>query len=120
MVENQPTSAPEIAITAPLLVVVGLLATVGYFGADDAHMSAQWAACHDLPVSRQMYVTAYGGLACALVALFLSDRLVRRAGAVTWVVGLSAVAAAALLLVHGFIVYWLYQPDPGGVISCAG
>ncbi|MFD9225998.1 hypothetical protein ACFWDI_39700 [Streptomyces sp. NPDC060064] len=113
-------TTPKSTAAVPLLVIIGLLATVGYFAADDAHMAAQWAECHSLPVSWQMYVTAYGGLACGLVALSLTDRLVRRTRSMTWVAGVSAVGAAMLLPVHGFLVYWLYQPDPGGVISCAG
>ncbi|MFF3453184.1 hypothetical protein ACFYXH_02420 [Streptomyces sp. NPDC002730] len=111
---------PKSTVAVLLLVIIGLLATVGYFAADDAHMAAQWAECNSLPVSWQMYVTAYGGLACGLVALFLTERLVRRSRSMTWVAGVSAAGAAVLLLEHGLLVYWLYQPDPGGVISCAG
>lgn len=112
--------APQNAIISTALVIAGLLATVGYFAAADAHLDAQWAACDSLPATWQMYTTAYGGLACGLGGLVVADRLVRHTGTMTWVVGASAVAAAVLLLVHGFLVYLLYQPDPGGVFSCAG
>lgn len=114
--------APTLASLA--LLALGALATYGYTAAEDAHVDAEWAVCHDLPVSAQMYVTAYAAVVCGLAAVLTAYGLMRRPAVSppgsAVVRGLVLGAGLVLLVFQFMIVWWLYQPSPGGPISCAG
>jgi hypothetical protein len=53
-----------------------------------------------------MYVTAYGAVLCSPAAVLLS--------------GIALAAGVLLFLLQTLILRGLYQPSPGGPITCAG
>lgn len=137
--DAQPPSGPDTrlprsagnhpALLVPLLVVLGIAGVVAYMQADAAHVRAALATCRYLPpISWQMYVTAYGALACSVLAGALLIWLLRRAArhgkpiTESWQ-GTLAIALAVLgvfpFLLQCFVVWELYQPNPAGVLSCA-
>ncbi|MFB6438116.1 hypothetical protein ACFCVY_15275 [Streptomyces sp. NPDC056411] len=110
-----------------LFALLGLCGLAAYGKADDAHTAAEWAHCGDLPLTWQVYLSAYGSLACGVLTLAVfwwHVRVARRHG--TWVgqgwQGRLAVAALTLdvplLARQLFVVWYLYRPAPGGPISC--
>ncbi|MGW1893222.1 hypothetical protein ACWCP6_23690 [Streptomyces sp. NPDC002004] len=111
------------ALLIPLLAVLGVLGLFAYGAADDAHVRNEWAVCHDLPVSREMYGAAYGALACEVGALLLLWWLFRRGGVRSWQ-GTTALVCGLLAVLPLFfqvvVVLSLYQPAPGGPITCTG
>jgi hypothetical protein len=110
------------SLTAAAVLAVGGIVSYGYGAAADAHVAAEWAKCHDLPVSWQMYGTAYGALVCSLAAVLLAARRLRQppTRGPALLAGLSLTVGVLLLLLQTLIVWWLYQPSPGGPISCTG
>lgn len=110
------------SLTAAALLAVGGVVSYGYGAAEDAHASAEWAKCHDLPVSWQMYGTAYGALVCSLAAVLLVARRLRQplTRGPALLAGLSLAVGVLVLLPQALIVWWLYRPSPGGPISCTG
>lgn len=117
-------------LAAPLCVLAGIGALVWFFTAESAHADAQKAACGDLPQnSAAMYAAAWSALALGLLAHAVLWPVVARArarGARLLRTRAGAAAAATVLggllplLLQAFVVYALYQPDPGGGFSCAG
>ncbi|MFI1205794.1 hypothetical protein ACH4VR_41325 [Streptomyces sp. NPDC020883] len=114
-------------LLVPLFALLGLGSLAAYGKADDAHTAAEWAHCRDLPLTWQIYLSAYGSLACGVLTLALFWWLARQArGRGTWVghgwQGKLALVAAVLdiplLALQLFVVWYVYQPAPGGPISC--
>ncbi|MFJ3951668.1 hypothetical protein SLV14_003826 [Streptomyces sp. Je 1-4] len=121
------TSTRRSPLLVPLFALLGVGGLTAYSKADDAHVAAEWAHCGDLPLTWQIYLSAYGALACGIVALALFWWLARRARRRgTWVgdswpgkLAIVAVVIDVLLVALQFFVVWyLYQPSPGGPISC--
>ncbi|MEU8780728.1 hypothetical protein [Streptomyces sp. NPDC048637] len=121
------TSTRRSLLLVPLFALLGVGGLSAYSKADDAHIAAEWAHCGDLPLTWQIYLSAYGALACGMLAFALFWWLARRAGRRdTWVgdswPGKLAIAALVVdvpLVALQFIAVWyLYQPSPGGPISC--
>ncbi|WP_336047690.1 hypothetical protein [Streptomyces sp. CA2R101] len=121
------TSARRSPLLIPLFALLGLGGLTAYGKADDAHVAAEWAHCGDLPLTWQMYLSAYGALACGILTLALFWWLARRARqGGTWVgegwPGKLAIAAVVvdilLVTLQLFVVWSLYQPSPSGPISC--
>ncbi|MFI0263988.1 hypothetical protein ACH4OW_33810 [Streptomyces sp. NPDC017056] len=96
------------------------------YSARKAHEKAEWAHCGDLPLTWQMYVFAYGALLCRLGAVAAYVQLSRRAHRTPAILrrwrGTLALVSMLLgifpLLGEAFIVWTLYQPAPGGSITC--
>ncbi|WP_411134442.1 hypothetical protein [Streptomyces sp. C10] len=121
------TSTRRSPLLVPLFALLGVGGLTAYSKADDAHVAAEWAHCGDLPLTWQIYLSAYGALACGILALALFWWLARRARRRdTWVgdswPGKLAIAALVvdvpLVALQFFVVWYLYQPSPGGPISC--
>ncbi|MFG2142091.1 hypothetical protein [Streptomyces sp. NPDC048650] len=124
---DKPTSSQPSTLLVPLFTLLGLCGLAAYGRADDAHTAAEWAHCGDLPLTWQIYLTAYGSLTCGILTLALFSwvaRRTRRGG--TWVghgwQGKLALGALALdiplLALQLFVIWYVYQPAPGGPISC--
>ncbi|MEU9125136.1 hypothetical protein AB0C96_35770 [Streptomyces sp. NPDC048506] len=124
---NKPASTQPSALLVPLFAVLGLCGLAAYGKADDAHTAAEWAHCGDLPLTWQIYSSAYGALTFGILTLVLFWWLARRArrrGAWVghgWQGKLALVAIALdipLIALQLFVIWYLYQPAPGGPISC--
>lgn len=121
------TRPARTALWVPVLVVLGIAGVIAHDAAEKAHLKAEWAHCGDLPPTWQMYASAYGALACGLGAIALLVLLALRGerhgstplrgwrGGVTLA---SALLGILPLLAEAIIVWRLYQPAPGGTISC--
>jgi hypothetical protein len=110
--------------------VAGVGALVWFFTAESGHTDAQKAACGDLPQnSVAMYAAAWSALVLGVLAHAVLWPAVSRARArgVRLLSTRAGTTAAAIVLAgilplafEAFVVYTLYQPDPGGGYSCAG
>ena len=79
MTDTSTSSARGSPLLVPLFALLGLGGLTAYGKADDAHVAAEWAHCGDLPLTWQMYLSAYGALACGILTLALFWWLARRA-----------------------------------------
>lgn len=127
MTDTPTSSARRTPLLVPLFTLLGVGGLTAYSKADDAHLAAEWAHCGDLPLTWQMYLSAYGALACGLLTLALFRWLARRARRRdAWVgdgwPGKFAIAAVVvdipLVVPQFFVIWFLYQPSPSGPISC--
>ncbi|WP_328385543.1 hypothetical protein OHS81_16670 [Streptomyces sp. NBC_00400] len=127
MTDTSTNSARRSPLLVPLFALLGLGGLTAYGKADDAHVAAEWAHCGDMPLTWQMYLSAYGAPACGVLTLALFWWLARRARRRdTWVgdgrPGKLAIAALVvdipLVALQLFVVWYLYQPSPGGPLSC--
>ncbi|MEU7597772.1 hypothetical protein AB0B79_32790 [Streptomyces sp. NPDC039022] len=121
------TRPARTALWVPVLVVLGVAGIIAHDAAEKAHLKAEWAHCGDLPLTWQMYASAYGALACGLGAIALLVLLALRGerhGSTPlrgWRGGVAlafALLGVLPLLAEAIIVWHLYQPAPGGTISC--
>ncbi|MFE3882784.1 hypothetical protein ACFXPQ_07665 [Streptomyces lydicus] len=60
MSDTSTSSARRSPLLVPLFALLGLGGLAAYGKADDAHVAAEWAHCGDLPLTWQMYLSAYG------------------------------------------------------------
>ncbi|UNO43540.1 hypothetical protein [Streptomyces sp. MST-110588] len=112
----------------PVLAVLGVAGAFACDRAEKAHLKAEWAHCGNLPPSWQMYVFAHASLACGLAAFVLLVRLAARggqgapspSGARFIGLAIALVLLALALFGEALLVWGLYRPAPGGLISCAG
>ncbi|MFG2529329.1 hypothetical protein [Streptomyces sp. NPDC048516] len=121
------TAARHSPLLVTLFALLGLGGLTAYGKADDAHVAAEWAHCGDLPLTWQIYLSAYGALACGVLTLVLFWWVARRARQRdTWVghnwsgkLAIGALVLDVLLVTLQLFVVWsLYQPSPSGPISC--
>ncbi|WP_329220510.1 hypothetical protein OG352_27415 [Streptomyces sp. NBC_01485] len=106
-----------------VLLALGVLTAYGFNVFENRRADAELAACHDLASTWPMYATAYAGPLATLAAVALSGRRLlqplRPRGPVQ-MAGLVLPAGLLLLGLQALIVWTLYQPSPGGPVTCAG
>jgi hypothetical protein len=121
---SPPARRPWAAsVASALLFGIGLLSVFGYGAAEDTRWAAMTAQCGRLlPISRQMYVTAYAGPVFTLAAIVLSVRSLRRSTGPGPPATATVVFAVSLLLfVYQVLGVWWLHHDPAlhQPISCA-